>query len=135
MSATFDRRVMQELLESAERDYARAARKEREWHDKQVAMGRERDRLKLEIERLSIPPEPKGTAPIVRFSKSYRDSARVYHFAAIKNSNGLWYATSCAVPQGATWQQLIEFVKRDNVLLGGLDPEPMAPASAVEPPF
>lgn len=60
------------------------------------------------------PPEP--ASGCIRFEKSYRGSSGVYSYAAIR-AQGRWWVTGQQSPQCISWKALLDFIRKDNVLI------------------
>lgn len=72
------------------------------------------ERAQAELDRLyRLPDEPvvEDDAPnVIYFQKRFSPNSRVYDYAAIKASDGLWYTTGPQSPKGYSWDRLIEWI-------------------------
>lgn len=67
--------------------------------------------LQAELIRLaSLPQEPEGSEPVIRFHKRFGPGQREYTYAAVKANDGLWYTSGPRTPKGYTWQALVEWI-------------------------
>jgi hypothetical protein len=71
-------------------------------------------RAQAELDRLyRLPDEPvvEDDAPnVIYFQKRFSPNSRLYDYAAIKASDGLWYTTGPQSPKGYTWDRLVEWM-------------------------
>lgn len=80
------------------------------------AARRRADEFEEKAALLSSLREPEvvdGEAPVVRFDKEFH-SGRIYQYAAILASDGLWYTTGPSAPKGYSWEQLITWLVGDG---------------------
>lgn len=74
-----------------------------------------------EIARLEAMPEllpqPPLHVDIIRFNKRFVGGGRVYRYAAIRVTPGVWYLTGSTSPQQLTWDALARFIEEDNTLV------------------
>lgn len=72
------------------------------------------ERAQAELDRLyRLPDEPvvEDDAPnVIYFQKRFSPNSRLYDYAAIKASDGLWYTTGPQSPKGYTWDRLVEWM-------------------------
>lgn len=57
------------------------------------------------------PDEPRGHAPVVKFTKRFAARGPFYDYAAVKSGDGYWYVTTRDSDAKAyTWDELLNFV-------------------------
>lgn len=78
-------------------------------------------RLKREIAELeAMPdwlPQPPLHVDVIRFNKRYSGNGKVYRYAAIRVTPGVWYVTGSTSPQQLSWEALARFIEEDNSLV------------------
>jgi hypothetical protein len=75
--------------------------------------------LKREIAELEAKPAlPTPREDVIRFNKQFVKYGTIYKYAAIRSGNR-WYLTGAQSPQNLTWDQLAEFIEKDNNLIVG----------------
>lgn len=85
-----------------------------------VARSRKLDRLQAQIEALqkeqvriaALPQEPTldgDDTPVIYFRKTF-GGTRAYDITAVRCENGLWYCSGSRSPNGATWDQLVDYI-------------------------
>lgn len=66
-----------------------------------------------EVGHISTRPKEPAQS-VIRFSKKFHDSERVYRYVARRGANGTWFASGRANMGNKTWDELLDFIEVDD---------------------
>jgi len=66
-----------------------------------------------EVGHISTRPKEPAQS-VIRFSKKFHDSERIYKYVARRAANGTWFASGRANMGNKTWDELLDFIEVDD---------------------